>query len=91
MLWPVPEGHDYHLPTARPRPRPPTRLTSASRRRLYGTDMWARPTADELTGRFRETGPDFYRWVGWGRIGGGVEGWEVCWFDAYCPLVRFLS
>ena len=65
MLWPVPEGHDYHLPAAPARPRPPprARLTSESRRRLYGSDMWARPTADELTGRYRETGPDFYRWV----------------------------
>ncbi|XP_043238489.1 E3 ubiquitin-protein ligase Topors-like [Amphibalanus amphitrite] len=63
MLWPVPEGHDYHLPAAPARPRPPTRprLTSESRRHIYGSDMWARPTADELTGRYRETGPDFYR------------------------------
>ncbi|XP_037089806.1 E3 ubiquitin-protein ligase Topors-like [Pollicipes pollicipes] len=63
MLWPVAHRHDYHLPAAAGRPRGPgrSRVTSDARRRLYTTDMWARPTADELTGRYRETGPDFYR------------------------------
>lgn len=63
---------DFHLPTVPSAPRsrrrpsasvswPRSRVTSHQRRQIYVDDMWARPSADQLTGRYRETGPEFYR------------------------------